>query len=92
MRPLTDQNIESELSYAYIHAVASHAGASCEVTNRHQDNAGVDAAITGWGPFPNGGYRNEIDLKVQLKATISTPTFSNGCFSYSLKVLNVTEN
>jgi hypothetical protein len=29
MRPLTHNDIESELSYAYLHAVAAHAGASC---------------------------------------------------------------
>lgn len=85
VRPLTDQNIESELSYAYIHAVASHAGAACEVSGRHQDNAGVDATVTAWGPFPNGGYRSEIDLKIQLKATVSEPTFNKEHISYSLK-------
>ena len=83
LKPISDLNIESELSYAYIHAVASHAGASCEVTNRHQDNAGVDAMITGWGPFPSGGYRQEVDLKVQLKATVAEPTEKKGSLSYS---------
>ena len=55
MTPLSSQNIESELSYAYLHAVASHAGASCSVGSRHEDNTGVDARLVGWGPFPNGG-------------------------------------
>ena len=40
---LTEQNIEAELSYAYLHAVASRAGFSCEYRNRHLDGAGVDA-------------------------------------------------
>jgi len=83
LKPISDLNIESELSYAYLHAVASHAGASCEVSNRHQDNAGVDAKITGWGPFPSGGYRQEVDIKIQLKATISEPAEKNECISYS---------
>lgn len=83
MNPISDLNIESELSYAYLHAVASHAGASCSWSNRHEDNAGVDAKITAWGPFPSGGYRQEIDLKVQLKATIGEPVDKKGCFSYS---------
>ncbi|UWR47117.1 DUF4365 domain-containing protein [Phaeobacter inhibens] len=83
LEPISDLNVESELSYAYLHAVASHAGASCSVSNRHEDNAGVDAKITAWGPFPSGGYRHEVDLKVQLKATITEPVESKGCLSYS---------
>ena len=41
---LGEQNIESELSYAYLHAVASRAGIICENAGRHSDEAGVDAA------------------------------------------------
>lgn len=85
MRPLSPENIESELSYAYLHAVAAHAGAGCEVAGRHDDNAGVDAKLTGWGPFPNGGYRNEVDIKVQLKATVKQPAVVGNCLSYSLQ-------
>jgi len=84
MKPLSTQNIEAELSYAYVHAVASHAGVGCKVAGRHDDNTGVDALLTGWGPFPNGGYREEVDLKIQLKATIKPPGRVNDCFSYSL--------
>ncbi|MBB4064230.1 DUF4365 domain-containing protein [Gellertiella hungarica] len=83
MRPLTSQNIESELSYAYIHAVAASAGMGCEVAGRHDDAAGVDAKITAWGPF-KGGLLQEVDLKVQLKATVKPPTLAGSCFSYSL--------
>lgn len=84
MKPLTDENIESELSYAFLHAVASRAGVACDVAGRHEDNAGVDAKLVGWGPFPAGGYREEVDLKVQLKATIKKPAEVNGTFAYSL--------
>jgi hypothetical protein len=84
MKPLTLENIESELSYAYLHAVASHAGASCVVAGRHEDNTGVDAKLVGWGPFPNGGYRTEVDLKVQLKATVRAPAEVGDSLSYSL--------
>lgn len=84
MSPLSLENIESELSYAYLHAVASHAGASCKVAGRHEDNTGVDATLVAWGPFP-GAYRTEVDLKVQLKATVSVPTEVSGTLAYSLK-------
>jgi hypothetical protein len=50
MRPLTSNDIESELSYVYLHAVASKVGASCNITNRSLDGNGIDAAITGWAP------------------------------------------
>jgi hypothetical protein len=85
MGPLTGNDIESELSYAYLHAVASNAGASCLVSTRSLDGNGIDAIITGWGPYPNGGYLEEITIHVQLKATIGVPIEKNGHFSYFLK-------
>lgn len=81
---LSLQNRESELSYAYIHAVAAHAGMDCAVSSRHQDNAGVDATITAWGDFP-GSLLTEVKLSVQLKATISSPTESKEGLSYFFK-------
>lgn len=84
MKPLSNNNIESELSYAYLHAVAARAGVGCKVSSRHDDNTGVDAVLTGWGPFPNGGYRQEVDIKVQLKATAAAPTIVGESLSYSL--------
>lgn len=84
MSPLTKNNIESELSYAYLHAIASNAGASCSVSNRGLDGNGIDASITGWGPFPSGGYLKEITIHVQLKATIGVPTETDDYFSYFL--------
>lgn len=84
MRPLTTNDIESELSYAYLHAVASKVGASCSIANRSLDGNGIDAAITGWGPFPGGGYLKEITIHVQLKATVNVPIVQNDHLSYFL--------
>jgi hypothetical protein len=47
---LTKNNIESELSYAYLHAVASASGAGCQCGNRHDDNAGIDRSQTVYLP------------------------------------------
>lgn len=69
MRPLSQQDIEAELSYAYLHAIAAKCGMGCKFGSRHDDNAGVDAELTAWGPFEGGGYLTEVDIKVQLKAT-----------------------
>ena len=82
--PLDNNDIESELSYAYLHAVASTVGVSCVCTNRHVDNRGIDATLTCWEHF-NDSYKDEIDLKVQLKATVKEPSNSGSHFSYFFK-------
>lgn len=52
---------------------------------RHEDNNGIDATVTAWGPFEGGGYLSEVTLNVQLKATISQPADDGANFSYYLK-------
>lgn len=84
MRPLSPPNIESELSYAYLHAVAAHAGMDCRVGSRHEDGNGIDAQVTAWGPFTGGSYLTEVDIKVQLKATIAEPVDDGASLSYFL--------
>jgi hypothetical protein len=83
-KPLDPKDIESEFSYAYLHAVASAAGMNCDCTNRHDDNRGVDARLTCWEHF-EGSYKEEIDLKVQLKATIDNPPTTGSHSSYFFK-------
>ncbi len=84
---LTKANVESELSYAYLHAVASHAGFACEVRNRHLDGAGVDATITEDGRMlaPDSTL-TYIPVDVQLKATYQDLPEENGRFSFSLDI------
>jgi hypothetical protein len=84
MQALSPPNIESELSYAYLHAVASKAGMACSVASRHEDNNGIDATLTAWAPFDNGGYLTEVDIKVQLKATVGIPADDGTRLSYFL--------
>ena len=84
---LTEQNIEAELSYAYLHAVASRAGFSCEYRNRHLDGAGVDATITEDGRFlAEDSKLCYVPLDVQLKATYQELVDGNGNMSYSLAI------
>jgi len=82
---LTDQNIEAELSYAYLHAVASKAGFSCEYRNRHLDGAGVDATITEDGrQLAGDSVLTSFSVDVQLKATYlnrSCPFYAQGVAS-----------
>jgi hypothetical protein len=82
---LTDQNIEAELSYAYLHAVASHAGFSCEYRNRHLDGAGVDATITEDGrKLDADSVLTSFSVDVQLKATYQDLTEREGKIAYEL--------
>jgi len=81
---MTNQNIESELSYAYLHAVCSKAGISCKQGDRHDDAAGVDAEIIYRGALQHP-YLTEIQLNVQLKATTSQPAVTERGFSYFLQ-------
>lgn len=82
--PLTSQNIESELSYAYLHAVASKAGMSCKVGGRHDDNSGVDAIVNYFGPIPNT-YISDVQIDIQLKATINDGGSYPDHFSYFIQ-------
>ena len=81
---MTNQNIESELSYAYLHAVCSKAGLSCKQTDRHDDAVGVDAEIIYRGELKDT-YLTEIQLNIQLKATTTQPVVSERGFSYFLQ-------
>lgn len=84
---MTTQNIESELSYAYLHAVASRAGFSCEYRNRHLDGAGVDATITSDEKlFAPDSKLRLVSVDVQLKATYKILPETAARFSYSLEI------
>jgi hypothetical protein len=86
-RVLTEQNIEAELSYAYLHAVATRGGFSCSYTHRHLDAAGVDAQVQEDGRLltPESTLAS-FTLDVQLKATRKVPVEQEGKFSFSLEV------
>ncbi len=64
---------ESELSYAYLHAVAASARVSCAVSPRHIDNLGIDAHLEARSDQFDGP-RKRVGVDIQLKATILKPT------------------
>jgi hypothetical protein len=80
----TQQDIESRLSYAYLHAVVSHAGFVCRPATPDEDKEGIDAAVTAYGSFP-GTWRTQVTINVQLKATVKTPTDDGSYLSYSVQ-------
>jgi len=75
---------ESELSYAYLHAVAAQAGMSCEVSGRHADKMGIDAIIRASEQFADDSLLTDLALDVQLKATTGKQTLKDGKISYFL--------
>ena len=78
-------DIEAQLSYAYLHAVASHAGIACQEARRSLDNAGVDATLHLIKNFGPTAKLTEISLHIQLKATVTPPSRKNGGLSYFLR-------
>ncbi|MDI9365232.1 MAG: DUF4365 domain-containing protein [Flavobacterium sp.] len=67
--PLSNNDIESELSYAYLHAISAKAGISCKIGDRHDDGTGVDAQVNYRGNTSHA-YLKHVQINVQLKATI----------------------
>jgi hypothetical protein len=88
---LTDNDIESELSYAYLHAVASRAGCECRPTGRLSDNAGIDAVIRVRERFGGDSTLTRFTIDVQLKATRQQPVLHGGRYSVWLKAKNYDE-
>ena len=62
--PIND--IKSELSYAYFHAVASRVGGAISPTSRLQDNMGIDAFFKIQGKFADKPIRTDFTIEVQL--------------------------
>jgi hypothetical protein len=85
--PLLPPNeVESALSYAYVHAVTAAAGMDCQHTSRGLDNAGIDVAIAARDQFAHDSLLTDLSLHLQLKATSQAAVFNNGRFSFSLDV------
>lgn len=87
---MTIEQIEAELSYAYLHAVASRAGVICERANTLADGQGVDARLqipeNLASELSDNGIVATID--VSLKSTCQPLTCVDGSFRYALKVLD----
>ncbi len=83
--PLAANEIECELSYAYLHAVATKAGCECQVTLRHSDGMGVDARLFVDEEFGPGAVQCRFTVEVQLKATSAALKVAHGRFSFRLR-------
>lgn len=65
---MDENEIKSELSFVYVHAVASRLGCSCQKSDRQTDNMGIDLTLRFKGEFQSIGPCT-IALDVQLKST-----------------------
>lgn len=83
-----ENDVESELSYAYLHAVVCRSGGSCGQTTRLADNMGIDAQVDAEVARASlqWGARTSVSLKVQLKSTRQQPTDNGDSWSYPLDV------
>ena len=88
---LSENNIKAELSYAYLHAIASRAGFSCQIGDRHEDGIGVDAKLRIKERFGPDSKLTQFSVDVQLKATSSEPTGQEHEYSYNLPLKNYNE-
>lgn len=83
---LSENDVKSELSYAWLHAVSAHAGFACSVTHRHLDGAGVDAQVDVRRRLHPESRFTCFSLHFQLKATSQKIAIVGGNCSYSLEV------
>lgn len=77
---LSEYDVESALSIAYVHAIAGHAGYTCGPPPG-EDRDSVDLQVAA-----GGRMRPKIDI--QLKACINFNMLRSGAFSYQLKAKN----
>jgi hypothetical protein len=85
--PIQKQDIESELSYAYLHAVAARAGFACQASDRLSDIHGIDATVRVLERLSPDSVLTDFTIDIQLKATIQNLSEIGGKFSYSLPIV-----
>lgn len=83
---LTRNQIEAELSLAYVQAVA--AAETFAVDIPHIDSDSVDAIISGKGKIDPTSLRHSPRIEVQLKASINAQPNGNGYIPFDLTIKN----
>lgn len=76
---------KSELSYAYVHAIAAYVGYSCERDTQDYDS--VDATIKARGWIAPESVTSSPRIELQLKATARKPS-SGRSFNFELPIKN----
>jgi hypothetical protein len=82
---LSMNEMEAELSYAYLHAVASRAGFACDIAGRQSDRAGIDARVHVKERLARNASFTDFSIEIQLNATSRHTTVLKEHYSYWLK-------
>ncbi|KAB8035634.1 DUF4365 domain-containing protein (plasmid) [Silvanigrella paludirubra] len=82
---INPKDIESELSYIYLHAVASLAGFTCSLPTRLEDNHGIDVTIRNSDKLAPDSKIYDFSVDIQLKATIKQLEIINNKIAYSFR-------
>ena len=85
---LSENDIKEELNYAYVHAVAAHAGFSCDRPTKDRDS--VDVTIRAKGKLDESSVLKSPSLDLQLKASCE-PELEDGALLFDLKMKNYEE-
>jgi hypothetical protein len=83
---LTRNQIESELSLAYLQALAAVETFAVDVP--HVDSDSVDAVISAKGKIDTTSLRHSPRIEVQLKASINTEPNATGDIPFDLPIKN----
>ncbi|MBO9539481.1 DUF4365 domain-containing protein [bacterium] len=74
------------MSYAFVHAIAAHAGYSCDRPVKDRDS--IDAVISARGLLLEDSILTSPIIQVQLKATACDPFETETSFSFQLPIKN----
>jgi len=85
---LSENDVKEELSYAYVHAVASRAQLSCEIVRKDRDS--IDLHICARGRLHPQSTVMSPYLAVQVKASVIDPV-PEGAFDFRLTRKNYDE-
>lgn len=83
---LTRNQIEAELSLAYLQAVAAVETFAVDIP--HVDSDSVDAVISGKGKIDSASLRHSPRIEVQLKASVNAHPNGNGDIPFDLTLKN----
>lgn len=82
---LSDNDVKEQLSYAYLHAIASRARFGCDRPSADRDS--VDATVSARGSLAADARLRSPKLDFQLKATAISP-LAGSTFAFELKMKN----
>lgn len=86
---LTRNQIEAELSLAYVQAVAAVETFAVDIP--HIDSDSVDVVISGKGKIDSASLRHSPRIEVQLKASVNAHPNQNGEIPFDLTLKNYDE-